>query len=456
VTEAFRSPPGHHRRRILVITKDVLTERMAGPAIRAWHIAEHLAQGHDVHLATLSPLCTVVSDAFSTGCADAAAVERLERWCDIIILQGFTLIEAPALQLSSKLIVVDLYDPLQLETLELMKREPRALRDAQLSMADFELGQQLRRGDFFMCASGKQRDFWLGQLVVLGRVNSDTYDADPTLRKLIDVVPFGLPDQNPKHERPVLRGVIPGIDDDSEILIWAGGIYNWFDPLTLIHAVDILRRERPTLRLFFMGLSHPNPEVPAMQMAVSAQRLARRLGLLDRHVFFNEGWVSYEERQNYLLEADVGVSTHFEHAETAFSFRTRILDYLWCRLPILSTEGDAFADLVAQEGLGLVVPPEDVDAVCDGLRTLLAKPSTAEDCRANIDRLRSSYRWSMALAPLAQYCANPRRAADHPRPLRSRRYVPTTVRSLRPLPTWVKADLRAVARRVLAYLRAVR
>jgi hypothetical protein len=150
------------------------------------------------------------------------------------------------------------------------------------------------------------------------------------------------------------------------------------------------------------------------------------------------------------------VSTHFEHAETAFSFRTRILDYLWCRLPILSTEGDAFAELIAQEGLGLVVPPEDVDAVCDGLRTLLAKPSAAEDCRANIDRLRPSYRWSVALAPLAEYCAHPNRAADHPRPPRSRRYVPTTVRGLRPLPAWIRADLRAVARRVRsAYRRAV-
>ena len=39
----------------------------------------------------------------------------------------------------------------------------------------------------------------------------------------------------------------------------------------------------------------------------------------------------YDERADYLLDADVGVSTHFPHIETEFSFRTRILDYLWAR-----------------------------------------------------------------------------------------------------------------------------
>ncbi len=41
-------------------------------------------------------------------------------------------------------------------------------------------------------------------------------------------------------------------------------------------------------------------------MAVDARRLADELGLTDKHVFFNEEWVAYDDRQNYLLDADVG------------------------------------------------------------------------------------------------------------------------------------------------------
>jgi hypothetical protein len=75
-----------------------------------------------------------------------------------------------------------------------------------------------------------------------------------------------------------------------------------------------------------------------MQMAWDSRRLADKLGLTDKFIFFNEAWVDYEDRANYLLDADVGVSTHFLHVETTFSFRTRTLDYLWAGLPIVATE----------------------------------------------------------------------------------------------------------------------
>jgi hypothetical protein len=39
-----------------------------------------------------------------------------------------------------------------------------------------------------------------------------------------------------------------------------------------------------------------------------------------------------------LREADIGVSLHREDVETRYSFRTRVLDYLWAGLPIITTE----------------------------------------------------------------------------------------------------------------------
>ena len=76
--------------------------------------------------------------------------------------------------------------------------------------------------------------------------------------------------------------------------------------------------------------------------------------MTDKFVFFNEAWVPYDQRHNWLLDADCGVTTHFEHVETTFAFRTRVLDYLWAGLPIVTTDGDAFADLVRTERLGVV------------------------------------------------------------------------------------------------------
>ena len=93
-----------------------------------------------------------------------------------------------------------------------------------------------------------------------------------------------------------------------------------------------------------------------MAIVERARARARAAGLLDTHVIFND-WVPYEERAAYLREADIGVSTHRQHLETRYSFRTRMLDYLWAGLPIVCTEGDYFGDLVQREGLGRAVPP---------------------------------------------------------------------------------------------------
>ena len=134
--------------------------------------------------------------------------------------------------------------------------------------------------------------------------------------------------------------------------------------------------------------------------------------MAGEHVFFNEGWVNYSERQNYLLEATLGVTTHFNSAETRFSFRTRALDYLWAGLPIVTTEGDSFAELVETEGLGLCVPPEDPDALEDALARLLYDREMADECRVRVAAVRERFRWAKVLEPLAQFCRDPRRAPD--------------------------------------------
>ncbi len=129
-------------------------------------------------------------------------------------------------------------------------------------------------------------------------------------------------------------------------------------------------------------------------------------------MFFNETWVPYEERQNFLLEADVGVSTHGFHLETTLAFRTRILDYLWAALPMVVTKGDSFCELVKREELGVAVPPEDVDALADALERTLFDEEFAERARANIRRVQERVRWENVLEPLTSYVRDPWPAPD--------------------------------------------
>ncbi|MDQ3640792.1 MAG: glycosyltransferase [Actinomycetota bacterium] len=399
------------RRKLVIATGETLSARMAGPAIRAWAMADALAAEHDVELVTTGT-CTITNPRFSIRSVGLADMRGLERWCDVFIFQGLILSTFRWLTESDKILIADIYNPFHLEQLEQAKDQGAEGRARTVSDCTTALNDQLTRGDFFLCASDKQRDFWLGQLSAVGRINPKNYDADETMGSLIAVAPFGVPDAPPVHTRQALKGVVPGIGAEDKVILWGGGIYNWFDPITLLHAIDRLRHRRPDVRLFFLGLKHPNPDVPEMRMAVAARALSDSLGLTDKHVFFNEGWVDYDDRQNYLLEADIGVSTHLDHVETAFSFRTRILDYLWTCLPIVATGGDTFADLIESEGLGITVPPGDVDALEDALFRLLDDQVASDACRARLAEVVPNHTWSRVLAPVVEFCRAPRRAAD--------------------------------------------
>ena len=396
--------------RVVVATGDVLGAKLAGPAIRAWQIAEVLARaGHEVQLVTILE-CAASSENFEVRHVEDRDLRELEAWCDTLVFQGSLMHEHQWLRDSEKPLVVDVYDPFHLELLEQARDSGEARRRDIVHNAVVVLNDQLRRGDFFLCASEKQRDLWIGSLAALGRVNTGTYDGDETLRNLIAVAPFGLDATAPVRTAPGVKGVVDGIGPDDRLLLWGGGIYNWFDPLTLIRAVAVLGR--PEVKLFFMGLAHPNPRVPKMRMAVAAEQLAADLGLLNKSVFFNQGWVPYAERANVLLDADLGVSTHLDHVETAYSFRTRLLDCLWAGMPQVATRGDSLAELIDAEGLGLTVPPGDPEALAAAIGALLDDPERAAAARAAAERVARDFTWEQVLAPLVAFCAAPRRAPD--------------------------------------------
>ncbi|MDQ3974044.1 MAG: glycosyltransferase [Actinomycetota bacterium] len=397
--------------RVLIITQDIISPRMAGPAIRAWEMAKLLAREHHVTLGSTHDV-QLSHPAFRTMKLHGGLVNALLDEVDVVIFQGFVMYEFPQIAGSGVPVLVDVYDPFHLENLEVRKEEPAVERFATAKSDVRVLNEQLQRGDFFVCASEKQRDFWLGQLSAVQRINPATYDRDESLRNLLDVAPFGLPAEPPRKTTDVLKGVVDGIGADDFLLLWGGGIYNWFDPLTLIRAVGEVAADHPDVKLFFMGSVHPNPGVPKMRMASAAWQLADDLGLLDKHVFFNPGWVEYERRADYLLEADVGVSTHFEHVETAFSYRTRILDYLWAGLPIVATEGDSLSRLTNQHGLGITVPPEDVAALVSAIRRLRNDRDLYGTCKANVEALAPQMTWERALAPVVDFCRRPRQAPD--------------------------------------------
>lgn len=397
--------------RVLVVTGDTLGASMAGPAIRAFEISKALADANEVRLVSTVFAGTKHAN-FAISMVNRAQLREEVKWAEVIIFQGSLLSTEPWIGKTNKILIADLYDPIHIESLEQQRKLAPILRYLRTLDINSDVNHQLRRGDYFICASEKQRDLWLGQLAAVGRLNTDTYDRDSSLRRLIDVVPFGVQDEPPVQTERHIRDKMPGISAADKIMVWGGGVYNWFDPLTLIRAVKRVSQAHDNLRLVFMGTKHPNPLVPEMKMLVDAQELTKELGLLDKHVFFNEGWVPYEERANVLLDADLGVSTHLDHLETAFSFRTRILDYLWAGLPIIATRGDIFESIIESHHLGAVVNPGDVEGLSIAIEELLYDDEVLAKTAERVHHFADHYHWNRTLRPLIEFVSTATRAAD--------------------------------------------
>ena len=241
------------------MANDVVAIRMAGPGIRCFELGRGLAaDGHQVTLVGMGST-DLASPGFTVSPElGLAALERLARSHDLVMVEGTALLRYPVLREVESPLVMDLYDPFPIALLGQEEHLGMADRERQDLEVRAAVSEMLALGDYFICASETQRDLWLGSLLAAGRLNPRNWSRDPTFRQLIDVVPFGLPEVPPPVRERGSRLPLPGVEQEDLVLLWGGGIYNWFDPLTLIQAVARVDDLSPPVKLVFMSTSHPN------------------------------------------------------------------------------------------------------------------------------------------------------------------------------------------------------
>jgi GT2 family glycosyltransferase/glycosyltransferase involved in cell wall biosynthesis len=398
------------RPHLLIVSNDVVNTKMAGPGMRYLEMARALSSDMDVTLAVPSDTELDVPNVrlVRYWLERPGSLHLLVENSDVALVSGYMIEQFPFLQLTQTRIVVDLYDPFILENFHYHLNEPIAVQESFNQKAVDITNSLARLGDFFICGSDRQRDFWMGTLASNGRINPHTFAQDPTLRSLIDVVGIGFPHQEPRST-PMLRGIHPAFPEDAQIVLWWGGIWDWLDPLTLVKAWTQVLAKHPQARLVFVGTRHPNPLVPRHKIVDQTLALATEIGEKERTIFFYE-WLPYDQREALLCEADIGVTLHPPYVETRYSIRTRILDYLWARLPVLVSEGDVTSEWISQYGVGQVVPPLDVEALTQALTEMLDKPKSS--WASAYEPFRDSFRWSQVVEPLRRYCWQGEQAPD--------------------------------------------
>jgi glycosyltransferase involved in cell wall biosynthesis len=389
-------------RHLLLLCPNPVGERMRGLGIRYTEIARAL-HGDGVEVTLAAP---AVEGAAPEGVhCTTWSLDRLRPLRTL--LAGVDAVLAPpgpphvmrALRRADARVAIDLYDPVPLEVLERFRGARSPLRTLHSTTATDQLEDALRTGHFYVCASERQRDLWLGALLVLGLLTPAAHDRDPTLRSLIDVMPFGVPTAPPRPGAAAhaIRERFAQICPEDRVLLWNGGLWRWLDAPSAIRAVARVRANGTSVRLVFMGASEAGGAAQALAEA-RATVARERLG---EAVLFNDRWVDYHERGAWLLDADAAISTHRDHLETRFAFRTRLLDCLWAGLPPVVTGGDELAAQIARLDLGAVSEPDDVAGLAAGIEVVLARGRDAYAPR--LRAAAEAYTWPRVVAPLRAF-----------------------------------------------------
>jgi hypothetical protein len=365
--------------RVLLVCPEPLGHgQPAGIGIRFVEIARVLlADRH--HVTILSPDGGTIE-----GC-DAAGLDRMGPMSathDVAVVQGHV---ANAFFASAKATiptVVDLYDPFIIENLHYY-----AERGAEVFQHDhFTLINSITSADYFLCASEAQRLFYIGVLLAAGRVNPTLFEEDPRLESLIGVAPFGV---QPAH------AVQPRASHD----ILFGGIYDWYDPIAAIHAVAIVRATAfADATLTFTH--HPNPELTPQGKLAEAMDYARR----NAHDFVRfEPWAAYDQRAEFFERFAIALLTFPRSIETDLSMRTRVYDYLWCGLPIVTSSAPGTDEILTRYGAGIVTD----DFVSAIVRLFTERETYASMLHGSQEFVRD-HQWDRTLAPLRNFCRAPR------------------------------------------------
>ena len=356
--------------RVLLLCPEPLGHgQPAGIGIRFLEIAKVLAaDGHSVTLRSRDDSMTAESIARDSGENDVAVVQG--HIANELFAHGKPL---PT--------VVDLYDPFIVENLHYYSQ-----RGAAVFQHDHAtLMSSIARGDFFLCASEAQRLFYLGVMLAAGRVNPISFES---LDDLIAIAPFGV---QPARAASAHRG--------HDILF--GGIYDWYDPITAIEAVAAARRTIPDATLTFT--THPNPNITPQGKAAEAIEYVRRRGYGEFIRF--EPWVAYDMRGEFFDRFAVALLTFGQSIETDLSMRTRVFDFLWGGLPVITSSAPGTDEILTRYGAGV---PAEAGSYTEAVVSLLRDEQRLDAMREGAARFIADHQWASVLTPLRDFCRNPR------------------------------------------------
>jgi hypothetical protein len=164
-----------------------------------------------------------------------------------------------------------------------------------------------------------------------------------------------------------------------------------------------LRADRPGTTLVFN--THPNPELTPQSASMRAIAYSTKHNCTPFVRF--EPWVAYGDRGAFFERFTLAMLTFPQSIETALAMRTRVYDYLWGGVPIVTSSAPGTDEIILRYGAGMVIKATHPDDYAEALLQLL-EPASYQSAVAGTQAFVAGHQWSRTLSPLLEFVRAPR------------------------------------------------
>ena len=241
----------------------------------------------------------------------------------------------------------------------------------------------LRKADFVICGSCRQRYYFLPFLIKAG--------FEPTA-DVLPVLPFSVSPDIPE----------PTFERKLDAFIYGGMLLPWQDPAKpLLWLLDVLD-EKNRGELHFYGGPHPLGDV-------SGGKFLALLDLLENHPRVTTySLLPFDELKNVFSKFGIAVDVMARNLERELASTTRTIVYLWCGLPVIHHNYTELAEFIDYYQAGWVVDPNSEKEMKDCITYILDHPEEVRQRGRNARQLvRDHFTWDKTIEPLAKFCRQP-------------------------------------------------
>lgn len=290
-------------------------------------------------------------------------------------------------------LILDCYVPIYIEV-SARDSVDKAVEYSNYSHDIIHYNKALKRGDFFLCANIPQKHMYMGVLSALGIINPYSYKKERVL-----LVPFGV-ESSLEIDNPHNPYLDIGIKKDDFVLLWFGGLYPWFNIAPLLNTIQRLSNEHKNFKFVIVGGKNPyNSNPDFIKQYTTTYDFVEVNGLLNKSVHFVD-WVDFSDRINWYKNAGAVVSVNNVGEENIYSWRTRVMDYVWGEVPMITNGGDPLSDSLIENNAAVALNDTEESTLYAAISQIVNNPSTLKDVRLNLKLQKENYFWEKVVEPI--------------------------------------------------------